>query len=160
MSVGWTVVVGLVILVGIIGAIVQIWPSGPFIGGAILAWSIVWNTGAAWAVFAVAAVVLAAGFLAKYLIPGRRLARSGIPSSTLVWGLAGAAVGFFVIPVLGFLLGLILGIYLAEAARLGSTQAAWPATTEALRAVGLSIVIELVAALTATAAWVVGLFLV
>lgn len=155
-----TVLVGLVILVGIIGAVVQVYPSGPFVGGAILVWAIAWNTPAAWTVFAVSALVLMAALVAKYLIPGRRLARSGIPNSTLLWGLAAAVVGFFVIPVVGFVIGLVLGIYLAELARLQSHQAAWPATVVALRAVGLSVVIELVAALAATGAWVVGLFLV
>ena len=43
-----TVLVGLVILVGIIGAVVQVYPSGPFVGGAILVWAIAWNTPAAY----------------------------------------------------------------------------------------------------------------
>ncbi len=65
-------------------------------------------------------------------------------------------VGFFVIPVVGLFVGFVLGIYLAERARLGADQA-WPSTKHALRAVGLSIVIELTAAVLAAATWVVGL---
>jgi hypothetical protein len=48
------------------------------------------------------------------------------------------------------------GVYLAAHRRVGPT-AAWPSTTAALRAAGLSILIELAAALLATSAWLVGL---
>jgi hypothetical protein len=49
----------------------------------------------------------------------------------------------------------VLGVYLAELGRVGRA-AAWPATMHALRAVGLSMLIELTASLLAAAAWVVG----
>ena len=51
-------------------------------------------------------------------------------------------VGFFVIPVVGLFVGFVLGIYLAERRRVGQADA-WPSTKAALRAVGLSILIEL-----------------
>jgi uncharacterized protein len=50
-------------------------------------------------------------------------------------------------------LGFVLGIYLAEYARLGR-DGAWPSTRTALGAVGWSILIELAAGLLATAVWV------
>jgi hypothetical protein len=46
-------------------------------------------------------------------------------------------------------------VYAAERARVGA-RAARPSTTAALRAVGLSILIELLAGLAATLTWVVG----
>jgi hypothetical protein len=64
-------------------------------------------------------------------------------------------VGFFVIPVIGLVVGFVLGVYLAELRRVGVNQA-WPATVHALKAVGLSILIELLATLCAAAAWVAG----
>ena len=54
-----------------------------------------------------------------------------------------AVVGFFVIPVVGFFIGFPLGVYLEERRRLGRHASAWRSTREALRAMGLSIVIEL-----------------
>jgi hypothetical protein len=54
--------------------------------------------------------------------------------------------------------GFVLGIYLAEYRRLGG-RAAWPSTVHALKAVGLSILIELVAAVAATCVWVTGVVL-
>jgi hypothetical protein len=64
-------------------------------------------------------------------------------------------VGFFVIPVIGLFIGFVLGVYLAEYRRLGAT-AAWPSTTHALKAVGLSILIELAAGVVATFIWIAG----
>ncbi len=67
-------------------------------------------------------------------------------------------VGFFVIPVVGLIVGFVLGVYLSELQRVGRS-AAWPATKHALIAAGLSVLIELAAALLAASAWVAGLAL-
>jgi len=95
--------------------------------------------------------------VAKYAVPGRRLKEIGIPSSTQWTGVALGLVGFFVVPVIGLFLGFVLGVYLAERRRLGA--AAGASTKAALRAVGLSIVIELVAGTLAAGCWVVGVVL-
>lgn len=145
------------VLAGIVGAVVQVWPSAPFIAGGILLWAFNVNTPLAWGVFGFALFILAVAFIAKFIIPGRKLARSGIPNSTLIWGLVGAVVGYFIIPVVGFVVGLVAAIYCVESMRLQSPQEAWKATLEALKVVGLSIVIELLAALVATTAWIGGL---
>jgi len=73
--------------------------------------------------------------------------------SSLVAGLAVGAVGFFVIPVVGFFAGFPLGVYLAERARLTQHGSAWESTLEALRAIGLSILIELSATVLAAGVW-------
>ena len=59
------------------------------------------------------------------------------------------------VPVVGLFIGFVLGVYLAERRRVGS-RAAWPSTKHALKAVGLSILIELVAGVAATFVWVAG----
>ena len=81
-----------------------------------------------------------------------------MPGSTLALGGVLGVVGFFVIPVVGLLVGFVLGVYLAELNRVGRT-AAWPATVHALKAVGLSVLIELTATLLAAAVWVTGVVL-
>ncbi len=62
-------------------------------------------------------------------------------------------VGFFVVPVVGLVLGFVLGVYGAEVQRLGSHRSAWASTKVALRAVGLSLAIEMFGALIAAGAW-------
>jgi uncharacterized protein YqgC (DUF456 family) len=152
------VLVALVIAVGLVGILVPILPGSVLVAGAILVWA--WTTGGAisWTVFAVAAVFIVAGTVVKYVLPGRRLQVAGIPASTQWFGVLLGVVGFFVVPVVGLLLGFVLGIYLAELRRVGSGQA-WPSTVHSLKAVGLSIVIELVAAVLATLAWAAGVVL-
>ncbi len=81
MSVLGTVIVGIVILIGVIGAVVQVWPSAPLVGGAILVWSWMTGTRAAWIIFAVVALVLILGTVLKYVIPARGMNKAGIPPS-------------------------------------------------------------------------------
>jgi hypothetical protein len=85
--------------------------------------------------------------------------REGIPVGTLLLGAVLGVVGFFVVPVVGLVLGFVLGVYLSELFRLGPERA-WPATRAALKAVGLSLLIELVASLAAAATWAVGVLVV
>jgi uncharacterized protein len=155
---GVEVLVALAIAVGLAGILVPILPGSVLVLAAILVWA--WELGGttAWVVFAVAAVVLVAGGVVKFLVPNRRLRDAGIPASTQWVGAAVGVVGFFVIPVVGLFVGFVLGVYLAEHRRLGA-QTAWPSTKHALRAVGLSILIELVAGVVATFVWVAGVVL-
>jgi uncharacterized protein YqgC (DUF456 family) len=151
---GVEVLMALAIAVGIVGVVIPVLPGSLLVLGAILVWTINLGTGTSWAVFAVAAACIALGTIVKYAVPGRRLKEVGIPGSTLALGGVLGVVGFFVIPVVGLLVGFVLGVYLAELNRVGRA-AAWPATTHALKAVGLSMLIELVACLLAAAVWVV-----
>lgn len=149
------VLVALAIAVGLVGILVPVLPGSVLILGGVLVWA--WQLGGAtaWAVFSVVAVILVAGGVVKYLVPNRRLKDAGVPASTQWIGALVGVVGFFVIPVVGLLIGFVLGVYLAEYRRVGSA-AAWPSTKHALKAVGVSILIELAAGVAATAVWVVG----
>ncbi len=149
------VVCGVAILVGLAGIVVPILPGTLLMAVAIVAWAAEYGGSLAWG-FAIAAVlVLAVGQVVKYAVPGKRL-KATVPSSTLLLGAVGAVVGFFVIPVIGALAGFPIGVYLAERMRVGA-EAAWPSTKAALKAVGVSIFIEFVAGVAATALWVVAL---
>jgi uncharacterized protein len=58
-----------------------------------------------------------------------------------------------VIPVVGAVLGFVLGVYLAERLRLGRGVPAWPSARSTLAAVGWSIAIELLSGLLVAATW-------
>ncbi|WP_028635796.1 DUF456 domain-containing protein [Nocardioides sp. URHA0032] len=148
-------IVALVIAVGLVGILVPVLPGSILVVAGILGWAVLVGGPTAWAVFAVATAVVVAGAVVKYVVPGRNLQVAGIPATTQWIGALVGVVGFFVVPVVGLFLGFVLGVYLAELARVGSRQA-WPSTVHSLKAVGLSIVIELVAALGATAVWAYG----
>lgn len=147
--------VGVAVVIGLIGIVVPVLPGSVLILAAVLVWALEVGTGAAWLVFAAVATLLVVGAVVKYAVPGRRLRTAGVPNRTLWAGAALGLVGFFVIPVLGLFLGFVLGVYLAESRRVGRALA-WPSTTHALKAVGLSVLIELAAALLATGVWLAG----
>ncbi len=69
-----------------------------------------------------------------------------------------AIVGFFVVPVVGVLIGFVLGVYASEVQRVG-TQAAWPSTKAAVRAVGISMLLELTSTLLAAVVWIIGVII-
>jgi uncharacterized protein YqgC (DUF456 family) len=155
---GLEIVVGLVILVGIVGVVVPVLPGSILIAAAILLWATQIGTTTGWVVFSIATALVVVGAVVKYVVPGRRLQDAGIPTSTMLLGGLLGVVGFFVIPVVGLVIGFVLGVYLAELRRVGS-RAAWPATRRALAAAGLSLLIELTASMLAAATWVVGVVL-
>jgi uncharacterized protein YqgC (DUF456 family) len=151
-----TVLASVLVAVGLVGILVPILPGSVLVVAGVLLWAVAEGGAVSWAVFAVATALVVAGAVVKYVVPGRRLQVVGVPPRTQWVGVALGVVGFFVVPVVGLFIGFVLGIYLAEVARVGRRDA-WPSTVHALKAVGLSILIELAAALAATLVWVVAL---
>jgi uncharacterized protein YqgC (DUF456 family) len=152
-----TVISAVVIAAGVLGVLVPVLPGLVLCWLGVLLWALLSDAGGArWAILGFATVIAAGGTVVKYLWPGRRLKSTGVPTSSLLAGGVLGLIGFFVVPVIGLVLGFVLGIWLAERARLGPAQA-WPATKQALTAVGLSLLVELAAALAIAVIWVFGL---
>ena len=151
--------IALALAVGIFGCIIQILPGTLIVAGALLVWAILTQGFTAWLVFGLALAVLVAAAFIKYLLAGKYLKRHEVPNSAVLTGLVVGTVGFFVLPVIGLPLGFIGGIYLFQLARTKKHSLAWAATLAALRATGLTIVIELGGALVATGIWIVGLLI-
>jgi uncharacterized protein YqgC (DUF456 family) len=152
-----TVLTGLGIIVGLVGTVIVIVPGIVIVWGSVLVWALLGDNDYRWWVVAFATVALLASTVLKYLVPGRRLSDAGVPGWTLaVAGVAGI-VGFFVIPVVGFFVGFVLGLLGAELVRLKDLSVAWPATKSALGAVGLSVAIELFAGMLIATGWVAAL---
>ncbi len=148
------VLCALAILIGLLGIVVPVLPGTLLIAGALLVWAYDTGAGLAWGIAWSGLVVLAIGFIIKFLVPHRRLKDAGVPRRTILIGAVLGIVGFFVVPVIGLFIGFIGGVWMAESNRVGREQA-WPSTKAALKATGLSILIELGAGLGA-AAWFIG----
>ena len=147
-------VVGLAVLVGLVGIVVPVLPGTVLILMAVLVWTVSTGSTTGWLVFGAVALFLAGGAVVKYALPGRRLRTADVPTRTIVAGGVLGLVGFFVIPVVGLLVGFVLGVYLSELQRVGADRA-WPTTRAALGAAGLSMLIELAAGLCAALTWLV-----
>ena len=148
------VLAAVLVAVGIVGIVVPVLPGLILVVAGVAVWAVPRGDATAWTVLGIVVAIVVLGSVAKYLLPGRRLRDSGVPGRTLALGGVLGIVGFFVIPVVGLFLGFVLGVYLAELARLGGRESAWPSTKRALTAVGWSIVIEMATGLIATAVWI------
>ncbi|HWD83070.1 MAG TPA: DUF456 domain-containing protein [Kribbella sp.] len=161
MQTGVTVLAGIAIFVGIVGIVVPILPGAILSLAAILVWAIVEKSATGWVVFAIAAVLIGASQVVKYVVPERRLREAGVPRRSMLVGVVLGIVGFFVIPVVGMFVGFPIGVYLSELQRRRTHQAAWASTKHALRETGVSMLIELAGTSLAAAVWLIGvLFLV
>jgi uncharacterized protein len=152
--------VGLVMVAGIVGILLPVLPGLLLVWAAGLWWTIADGGGPArWVVFGVLTVLLAVGMTAKYVLPARSAAARGAPIATLVVGGLGAVVGFFLIPIVGLIVGFVLGVYLAEYVRLRAPGRAWDSTRAALVAIGIGMLIELTAGLLMFAVWLTGVWI-
>lgn len=152
------VLVGLAILVGLVGTVVQVLPGNVLVIGAVLVWAVVTGGTTAWVCFAVAAAFVVVAEVAQWLLAGRHMRRAEVPWSTLVWGGLAGVVGFFVVPVVGLVLGFVLAVFVAELLRRRDRSAAWRATVAALQATGITIVVQLAGGLLAATVWLVGVW--
>jgi uncharacterized protein YqgC (DUF456 family) len=155
-STGGLVLVAMAIAVGLVGILVPFLPGTLLVWAAIAVWAYVEHTTVSWVVLGVATAVLGAGILVKYLWPARRMKAADIGWRTMAAGAVLGVIGFFVVPVAGLVLGFVLGVFLAELAQRRDRRRAWASTVHAVKGVALSVGVELLAALLATAVWVVG----
>lgn len=156
----WTdALLAVAVAIGVAGTLVPVLPGSALVGAAVLVWALLTGTAVGWAVAVVAVGLLVAGVAVKYAVPERRLRRAGVPRRSLLAGVATGVVGFFVLPVVGLVVGFLLGVLAAEWQRLGSPAPAGRSTMLAARAVGLAAVLELAFALLAAATWATGVAL-
>jgi uncharacterized protein YqgC (DUF456 family) len=151
-----SVVVVLMMFAGLIGIVIPVLPGLLLIWAAVLVWAWEAQTATGWVILGLATAMALSGLVLQYVLPGRRMAKAGVTTSSTVAGVVLGVVGFFLIPVVGAFLGFPLGIYLAERVKLGSHAAAWLSTRHALKAIALSMGIELLTGLAIAATWVIG----
>jgi uncharacterized protein len=156
---GGIILVALAIAVGIVGIVVPVLPGTLLVFAAIVVWAVVENNVTAWVTLGVVTALLGAATFVKYTWPVRRMREADVRTLSLVVGAALGIIGFFVIPVIGLVIGFVLGVYLAEFANRRDQRLAWTSTKHALKGVALSVGVELAGALFATAAWVAGVYL-
>ncbi|GAA1179641.1 hypothetical protein GCM10009584_21960 [Ornithinimicrobium humiphilum] len=147
------IVVALLMAVGVVGIVVPVLPGLLLIVGGVLLWALDERSTTGWVLLGVVVALYLAGMVLQWLVPGQRMKRAGVSTSTLVAGVLAAIVGAFVIPVVGLFVGFPVGIFLVSLVRTRDTSEALRATGHALRAVGTNILIELATAFTIIAAW-------
>lgn len=142
------------VLLGLAGVVVPVVPGLLVVLVVTVATLAVQGT-VPWAVVGILVVLAGAGSAASIVLPARRLVGAEVPRRSLVLAGAGAVVGFFVVPVLGLLLGAVAGLLLAEQQRTGEWATAWASSRQVLAAYGIGVVLELLAGVVMGAVWLV-----
>lgn len=149
---------GIVMLVGLVGVVVPVFPGLLLVIGAGFFWALQRGGPGAWGVFAVLAAVGVAGIVASSVLPARRASSAGAPAWVVAAGAVGLVIGFFVVPVIGALIGFPAGVFIAELVRHRHPGPAWRATWDALKGVGLGIAIQLGAGVVMIGIWAAAVF--
>ena len=148
--------VGLAMAIGLAGTVVPMLPGLPVIWVAGLVWTLNEDGTGRWLVLAVLTVLLLVGTAAHYVLPAKSLGGRA-PRSTLLLGVVGAVVGMFVIPLFGFVIGGVIGVYAAEVRRTGNGREAWQSTRRVLVAFGIGMAVEVGAGVLMVLTWLGGL---
>jgi uncharacterized protein len=155
----WLLLPPLLIVVGLVGIVVPVLPGTFLVLGGMVVFALATGGVLPWVLVGLSVAVAAAGKVAQYLVPGRRMKEQGVRTSTLVLAVLLGVVGFFVVPVVGAVVGFVLGIWLVELGRGRDHRQAWQRTKHAVVAVVHSVGIELIAGLGVAALYGLGLLL-
>src|ERR1700712_1247227 len=159
MGAGGIVLVALAIAIGLVGIIVPLLPGALLVLAAIAVWAVLEHTVVSWVTLGIVTVLIGGSTVIKYLWPARRMRQADVGRWSLVAGAVLGIIGFFVIPVLGLVIGFVLGVYLAELAARQDGRRALASTVHAIKGVALSVGVEMSGALLATMVWVGAVFL-
>lgn len=151
-----TLLTALTMATGLAGCILPMIPGLGLIWLGGLAYGLVLGFGTTGlAVMGIMTVLLVAGTIAPYVIPQLAGRKTGASRRALVAGVLLGIVGFFVLPVIGALVGALLGVFAAEWAIRRDRRQAWVATKGVIVGWGLGVVVQGTAGLLMTSAWIV-----
>lgn len=151
-----TAVTAALIIAGCLGILFPVLPGSIVALIGLVIWAFTLHAVEGWVVLALGGTLLLAGMSASWVLTGTRLRRRAIPNRTLVFGLIGGVIGMFVIPVLGLIVGFVVGLLLSETVRNRDFRTALGTAWVAAKAVGIGVLIELSCALLASATFIVG----
>jgi uncharacterized protein YqgC (DUF456 family) len=151
-----TALVAVAIAIGVAGTVVPLLPGLVLVWAATLVYGLAVEFGTVGTMaFALSTVVAVAGIVAGAVLPHRAAGSGGAARSSIWVGTALGIVGFFVIPVVGLLVGMVTGIFAAELWQTRQVRAAWPATLATLKGFGWAAAAQLAAAVVMAILWVV-----
>ena len=148
-SIAVAVLAALLAAAGVVGIVVPVLPGSLLVAGGLLAWALWGGSSWGWIALAVGVLLLVLGASAQYVLTGRTLKEKQIPQRSVVVGLVCGAVGLFVIPGLGLVIGFVAGLLLSEFARVRDLRTALSTSWTALKSVGVGMLVELGCALAA-----------
>ena len=139
----WTVVIAIVMIVALAGVIIPVLPGLVLMWAAALGYGFAVGFGAVGiSVMVLLSILTVLSVVLGLLIPRRAAAESGASTISQIAGLAGAVIGFVVIPFVGLPIGALVGVLLAEYLEKGDWALAREATIGMARGFGLSVLVQ------------------
>ena len=151
-----TVIAAIALIVAALGTIFPILPGSILSIITLIAWAWALGSPAAWTAGIIGSLIALAGLSASAVLTGRKMKREQIPTGPILVGVAGAVVGMFVIPVVGLFVGFAVGLLAAEIVRRRDLRAAVRSSVEALKSMGLGILVEFGCACLAGSVFAIG----
>lgn len=151
-----TVIAAALLILAVLGTIFPILPGSILTVLTLVAWAWILGSPASWTAGVIGAVIALVGLSASAVLTGRKMRRERIPSGPVLVGVVGAVVGMFLIPVVGLFLGFAVGLLAAEVVRRRDLRAALRASGEALKSMGLGILVEFGCACLASSVFAIG----
>jgi len=151
-----TIVAGILLAVAVFGTVYPVLAGSPVALVTLIAWGWVLGSAASWTAAGIGALLACVGWSASALLTGRKLKRQQIPRRSILVAVLVGIVGMFVIPVAGLFVGFAAGLFVSEYARRGDFQSALSSSFEALKAMGMGMLVEFVMVSLAGSVWTIG----
>ncbi len=151
-----TVAAGILLAVAVFGTVFPVLPGSPVALVTLIAWGWVLGSTASWVAAGIGALFALIGWSASALLTGRKLKKERIPKRSILVAVVAGIVGMFVIPVVGLFVGFAGGLFLSEYARGGDLQSATRSSVEALKAMGMGMLVEFFMVALAGSVWTIG----
>lgn len=154
-----TIIAALLIAVGCIGIIYPVLPGSFAVLGGLILWGLTVRGPEGWWTLGLGGTLVIAGMLAQAALTGRTMKKRAIPNKSILWGVIGAVIGMFVIPVVGLFVGFAAALLISETTRnSGDFTTSLRNTGAALRSMGLGMLVEFACALTAGSVFTIAAF--
>lgn len=151
-----TVIAAIALVIAALGTIIPILPGSILTIITLIVWAWMIGSTASWTAGIIGAVIALIGWSASAVLTGRKMKREQIPNGPVLIGVVGAVIGMFVVPVVGLFLGFAVGLLAAEIVRRKDVKAAARASVEALKSMGLGILVEFGCACLASSVFAIG----
>ncbi len=152
----WSLLALVVMAVGLVGVLVPVLPGLMLIWSVALIYGLIVGFGAAGlSAMVVLSLIVVVSVVKSVVLPRRAAAGAGASGWSQFGAVAGGVVGFFLVPVIGLILGALAGMVVTEYSLKGNWDDAWTATKATAKGFGISALIDLVLGMVMITAWAV-----
>ena len=143
-----------VLLIGLLGTVVPFLPGILLMWGAVIAYGFLVGFGPVGVIAVVGATLLSIAAVAiGFVVPARLADESGAAGKSQVAAIIGGIIGFFVIPVIGFIVGALGGIAISEYLDKGDPDLARQSTIAVAKGFGVSALAQIAAGFLILTVW-------